>query len=65
MVGMMGKVSDRFHEYQSAKDLRQRLQLAKQVTNAAGIDIVYSSEYAGDYQNHQGLGLHALCTVNV
>lgn len=46
MVGMMGKISDRFHEYQSAKDLRQRLQLAKQVTNADGIEIVYPSEFA-------------------
>lgn len=46
MVGMMGKVSDRFHEYQSAKDLRQRLQLARQVSNADGIEIVYPSEFA-------------------
>ena len=46
MVGMMGKISDRFHEYQSAKDLRQRLDLAKQVTNADGIEIVYPSEFA-------------------
>ena len=46
MVGMMGKVSDRFHEYQSGKDLRERLDLAKQVTNADGIEIVYPSEFA-------------------
>jgi xylose isomerase len=46
MVGMMGKVSDRFHEYQSVKDLRQRLQLAKQVSNADGIEIVYPQEFA-------------------
>jgi xylose isomerase len=46
MVGMMGKVSDRFHEYQSARDLRQRLELAKQVTAADGIEIVYPSEFA-------------------
>lgn len=46
MVGMMGKISDRFHEYQSAKDLRQRLDLAKKVTNADGIEIVYPSEFA-------------------
>lgn len=46
MVGMMGKVSDRFHEYQTAKDLRMRLALAKQVSNADGIEIVYPSEFA-------------------
>jgi xylose isomerase len=46
MVGMMGKISDRFHEYQGAKDLRQRLELAKKVTNADGIEIVYPSEFA-------------------
>ena len=46
MVGMMGKISDRFHEYQSARDLRQRLELAKQVTAADGIEIVYPSEFA-------------------
>jgi xylose isomerase len=45
MVGMMGKISDRFHEYQSVKDLRQRLDLAKKVTNADGIEIVYPSEF--------------------
>jgi xylose isomerase len=46
MVGMMGKISDRFHEYQSAKDLRMRLALARQVSNADGIEIVYPSEFA-------------------
>jgi xylose isomerase len=46
MVGMMGKVSDRFHEYQSAQDLRRRLELARKVTVADGIEIVYPSEFA-------------------
>jgi xylose isomerase len=46
MVGMMGRISDRFHEYQSAKDLRQRLELARKVSNADGIEIVYPSEFA-------------------
>ena len=45
MVGMMGRVADRFHEYQSARDLIGRLELAKQVTNADGIEIVYPSEF--------------------
>ncbi len=45
MVGMMGKVSDRFHEYQSSRDLRERLDMARQVTNADGIEIVYPSEF--------------------
>lgn len=46
MVGMMGRVADRFHEYQPARDLIGRLELAKQVTNADGIEIVYPSEFA-------------------
>jgi xylose isomerase len=45
MIGMMGKVTDRFHEYQSAKDLRMRLALARQVSNADGIEITYPSEF--------------------
>ena len=45
MVGMMGRVADRFHEYQPARDLLGRLELAKQVTNADGIEIVYPSEF--------------------
>jgi len=45
MVGMMGRVADRFHEYQSARDLIGRLELAKKVTNADGIEIVYPSEF--------------------
>jgi len=46
MVSMMGRVADRFHEYQEARDLVQRLELAKQVSNADGIEIVYPSEFA-------------------
>lgn len=45
MVGMMGRVADRFHEYQSARDLIGRLELARKVTNADGIEIVYPSEF--------------------
>lgn len=45
MVGMMGRVADRFHEYQPARDLIGRLELAKRVTNADGIEIVYPSEF--------------------
>ena len=45
MVSMMGRVADRFHEYQSTRGLIGRLELAKQVTNADGIEIVYPSEF--------------------
>ena len=57
MVGMMGRVADRFHEYQSARDLIGRLELARKVTNADGIEIVYPSEFknmAGDDPHRQG-----------
>jgi xylose isomerase len=46
MVSMLGRISDRFHEYQPARGLRERLELAKRVRNADGIEIVYPSEFA-------------------
>ena len=46
MIGMMGRIADRFHTYQEAKDLRQRLEMAKQIANADGIEVTYPTEFA-------------------
>jgi xylose isomerase len=46
MVGMMGRVADRFHEYHPARTLAQRLHDARGVAGAQGIEIVYPSEFA-------------------
>ena len=46
MIGMMGRISDRFHNYQDAKDLGQRLEMAKQIPTADGIEVTYPSEFA-------------------
>lgn len=45
MVGMMGRVADKFHEYHPGKDLERRLNDAKQVKGADGIEVVYPSEF--------------------
>jgi xylose isomerase len=46
MIGMMGRISDRFHTYQEVKDLRQRLEMAQQIPGADGIEVTYPSEFA-------------------
>ena len=45
MISMMGRVSDRFHEYQNAHNLLERIEMARKVTNADGIEVVYPSEF--------------------
>ncbi len=45
MVGMMGRVSDRFHEYQPARSFRDRLTLAKRVQSSDGVEVVYPTEF--------------------
>lgn len=46
MVGMMGRVADKFHEYHPTKTLIERLEDAKKVMFSDGIEIVYPSEFA-------------------
>ena len=46
MVGMLGRISDRFHEYQPPRDFRERLEMAKRVRGVDGIEVVYPSEFA-------------------
>jgi len=46
MVGMLGRVADRFHEYQPAKDFHERLELARRVRGADGVEVEYPTDFA-------------------
>ena len=50
MTGLMGRQADRFHEYQPAHDLVERLEMVKRVRGAGGIEIVYPQEFADPAQ---------------
>jgi len=45
MISLMGRQSDRFHEYQPARSLADRLDMAKQVEGAQGIEVVYPNDF--------------------
>ncbi len=45
MLGMMGRIADRFHEYQGPRDLAERLAMVKQVEGVNGIEIVYPGDF--------------------
>ena len=45
MLGMMGKIADRFHEYQPARDLAARLEATARVRGVDGIEGVYPSDF--------------------
>jgi xylose isomerase len=46
MVGLMGRQADRFHEYQPARELDERLEMAARVRGADGVEVVYPSDFA-------------------
>jgi xylose isomerase len=46
MLGMMGKIADRFHHYQPDHTLAERLAMVKEVEGADGIEIVYPGDFA-------------------
>lgn len=46
MIGMLGRIFDRFHEYQPHRDLQQQIELAQQVQGMDGIEIVYPNHFA-------------------
>ena len=50
MVGLMGQQADRFHGYQPARDLRERLEMTKRVRGVDGIEIVYPQEFQDPQQ---------------
>lgn len=45
MVPLMGRQADRFHEYQPAKDLAERLEMMQRVRGVDGIEVVYPSDF--------------------
>ena len=45
MLGMMGKIADRFHEYLPRQTLAERLEATKQVQGVDGIEIVYPGDF--------------------
>lgn len=53
MVGMMGRVADKFHEYHPSKPLIERLEDAKKVGFSDGIEIVYPSEFSDKKESIQ------------
>jgi xylose isomerase len=46
MLSMMGRQADRFHEYQPARDLAERLAMVKRVRGANGVEVVYPRDLA-------------------
>ncbi len=48
MVSLMGKQADRFHEYQPARPLDERLGMISQITEADGIEVVYPQDFTPD-----------------
>jgi len=46
MVPLMGRQADRFHEYQPAQDLPERLAMVRRVRGVDGIEIVYPQDFA-------------------
>jgi xylose isomerase len=46
MISLLGRQADRFHEYQPARPLSERLDLAGQVQGVQGIEVVYPDDFA-------------------
>jgi xylose isomerase len=44
----MGRQADRFHEYQPAKPLEERLRMVRRVEGAEGIEVVYPKDFRPD-----------------
>ena len=45
MVGMMGKIADRFHEYQPPQNFAERLEMVRRVAGVDGVEVVYPSDF--------------------
>ncbi|HSV86125.1 MAG TPA: sugar phosphate isomerase/epimerase family protein [Levilinea sp.] len=65
MVGMMGRIADRFHEYQPASDLARRLEMCQKIKDIDGIEVVYPQDFSNVQQTIQmvkdmGLAVSAL-----
>lgn len=69
MTGTLGRYSDRFHEYQPAKTIEEKLEIARSIEGADGIEVVYPQEFGReaeklDVVKSVGLPLSAV-NVNV
>ncbi len=48
MIGFLGRQADKYHEYQPARALSDRLETARRVEGAAGIEVVYPGHFGDD-----------------
>lgn len=69
MIGLLGRVADRFHEYQPALPLTERLAMVQAMEGVDGIEPVYPQEFAHPAETvalfqDSGLGISAV-NVNV
>ncbi len=55
MVGLMGRQADRFHEYQPARDLPERLEMVTHVEGIEGIEVVYPDDFGSEVDAAAGL----------
>ncbi len=65
MVGLLGRLADRFHEYQPALPLTERLAMVKKIEGADGVEPVYPQEFARPAETvrllrESGLGISAV-----
>jgi xylose isomerase len=65
MLGMMGKIADRFHEYQPSQTLAERLEMIRQIPGVDGIEIVYPGDFLDvnetlDMVKNSGLAVSAV-----
>ncbi|MGP1393988.1 MAG: sugar phosphate isomerase/epimerase family protein [Inquilinaceae bacterium] len=51
LLGTLGKYSDRFHTYQPARDLAERLDIAKRTPRTDGVEPVYPQDLGHDGEN--------------
>jgi len=69
MIGLLGRVADRFHEYQPARSLAERLAMVQSMEGVDGVEPVYPHEFAQPQEalrllRGSGLGISAV-NVNV
>ncbi|KAA9008752.1 sugar phosphate isomerase/epimerase family protein [Histidinibacterium aquaticum] len=67
LMGTLGKYSDRFHTYQPARDYAERIEVAKTISGADGIEPVYPHDLGHDGEMMQATkdcGM-AISAVNV
>lgn len=69
MIGLLGRIADRFHEYQTPRSLVERLAMVKRIEGVDGVEPVYPQEFANPAETvrllkESGLGISAV-NVNV